>query len=392
MQRKLQTIKRSFGYTAYTWGNSETNGWSSSAQIAAIDSLRGQVAKIELGPRHSAIITTSGDLYTWGDSDYGKLGLASTKEKKVKTPTLVSFFAKNNIKIESVALGRHHTLALDTQGRVFSFGKGSFTNSGFINLFFSKYVALGHPKAEHVYIPKIIEKFRGEPIDQISTGKHFGMALSKKGDLYAWGRGEYGVLGFGNKEVSEPLLNEIIRNQCIETNSSIIKIDSVSDFSSVLFSDGSVRSFGNNDQGTMGLGSNLGFDFCESINFPSQMELTGDQKKVVDIDLAECCTAILTNEKKVYMCGLKLFFQPELFDIDYESHKVKTFGACDRGIAVVTEENKIFSRGNFWIKGESDEDVDTGIHELSTEKYFHNKEIVKVGGKYTGRFALVKED
>jgi alpha-tubulin suppressor-like RCC1 family protein len=392
MQRKFFALRRAFGYTAYTWGNSGTNGWEGSAKIQPIESLRGQVGSIEIAPKHAAIITSEGELYTWGDSNHGKLGLAVADGKPVKTPTLVPFFTKNNIKVKSVALGKNHTLVLDTKGRLFSFGKGSFSNNFLVNLFFAKYVALGHPKAEHIYVPKIIEKVRNVPMEQVSTGRHFGLSLSREGDVYVWGRGEFGVLGCGNAEVAEPMVNELIRNQCAENGSKVVKIDSCSDFSSVLFSDGTVRSFGNNDQGNMGIGSNLGVDFCEAINVPTPMEFVGQQKKVIDIDLAEFTTALKTDSGEVYMCGLKLYFQPELLALDYDKHRVSTFGACDRGVAVVTEENRLFSKGNFWINEGFDEDVNTGVSEILADKYFHGKRIAKIGGKYVGRYALIKDD
>jgi alpha-tubulin suppressor-like RCC1 family protein len=392
MQRNIRALRRAFGSTAYTWGNPGTNGWHEKGKIRPIESLRGQVAHIEVAPKHAAIITNEGDLYTWGDSNFGKLGLNVADGKPVSTPTLVPFFAKNNIKVKSVALGRHHTLVLDTKGRLFSFGKGSFSNNFLVNLLFAKYVALGHPKAEHVHIPKIIEKVRNIPMEQVSTGRHFALALSQSGDVYVWGRGEFGVLGCGNAEVPEPIVNELIRNQCAENNSRVVKIDSCSDFSSVLFSDGTVRSFGNNDQGNMGIGSNLGVDFCEAINVPTIMEFVGEQKKVVDIDLAEFTTALQTDNGQIYICGQKLYFQPELFALDYAQHKVRTFGASDRGVAVVTEDNRLFSKGNFWINEDFDEDVNTGISEILTDKYFHGKRIDKIGGKYSGRYALVQDD
>lgn len=391
MQKQLKSIKRAFGYTAYTWGNAATNGWKGKAKLSAIESLRGQVEQIEISQKHSAIVTSGGELYTWGDAKYGKLGFNTPEDSKIAEPTLVSFFSKNNIKVKSVSLGRNHTLALDTKGRLFSFGKGVFSGNALVNLLFAKYVALGHPKAENVFFPKLVEKLRDTPIAQTSTGRHFALALSEAGQLLVWGRGEFGVLGCRNSDSAEPMVNEVVAALCREGGVSVRKIDSCSDFSSVLFSDGSVRSFGNNDQGNMGIGGNLGVDFCEAINVPTLMEFPDQPQRVADIDLAEMTTALLTEQGKVYICGLKLYFFPELLALNYDLHKVKTFGACDRGVAIVTNDNKLFAKGNFWINEGYDEDVNTGISEIDVAKYFDGRELVKVGGKYAGRFVLVKE-
>ena len=51
-----------------------------------------------------------------------------------------------------------------------------------------------------------------------------------------------------NKQVSEPLLNQIVNSMHeIDPDSKIVKIQSVADFSLILFSNGIIYGFGNND-------------------------------------------------------------------------------------------------------------------------------------------------
>lgn len=69
-------------------------------------------------------------LYLWGDNDHGQLGVLDKKGNKIKRqeqPMLVDYFQKHDIKVVDFQLGKNHTLALDSQGRVFSWGKGSLT-------------------------------------------------------------------------------------------------------------------------------------------------------------------------------------------------------------------------------------------------------------------------
>jgi alpha-tubulin suppressor-like RCC1 family protein len=66
--------------------------------------------------------------------------------------------------------------------------------------------------------------------------------------LWVWGRGEFGVLGFTNTEQRIPVMNTVIEEMARNTfKSNIKKISSCSDFSSILFDNGRIFSFGNND-------------------------------------------------------------------------------------------------------------------------------------------------
>lgn len=75
-----------------------------------------------MGPLHSAIVTNQGDLYTFGLGAYGRLGLGNFSD--YLEPELVQFFRENKIKIQDVACGQYQTLALDTDGQLWSWGYG----------------------------------------------------------------------------------------------------------------------------------------------------------------------------------------------------------------------------------------------------------------------------
>lgn len=81
----------------------------------------------------------------------------------------------------------------------------------------------------------------------IATGKQFANAVDKAGNFYVWGRGEFGVFGFENKEVAQPIVNPVLREIVDECKTPIVKVMSCNDFTSILFSDGVIRSFGNNN-------------------------------------------------------------------------------------------------------------------------------------------------
>ena len=85
---------------------------------------------IECGGYHNGAVTDDGSLVMWGRSDVGQIGLKKDELVKddmgyVRTiPSLVDYFGSNGKKVKQIALGEAHTLALDHNGHVYSFGWG----------------------------------------------------------------------------------------------------------------------------------------------------------------------------------------------------------------------------------------------------------------------------
>ncbi|KAJ1527946.1 hypothetical protein ONE63_007879 [Megalurothrips usitatus] len=130
-----------------------------------------RVTHIHAGYRHSAAVTEDGELYTWGEGDYGRLGHGDNNGRNV--PTLVRDISG----VGQVACGSAHTLALSQDGRtVWSFGSGENGK-------------LGHGDNARVCRPKIIEALQGVCITKIAAGAQFSVALSSNGQVLTWGSG-----------------------------------------------------------------------------------------------------------------------------------------------------------------------------------------------------------
>lgn len=78
--------------------------------------------EIFTGPRHHAIITEDGNLYTFGDGYRGILGHGHDMSVPFLRPKLVNYFAERNIKVKKVVLGETHTAVLSEDGDVYSWG------------------------------------------------------------------------------------------------------------------------------------------------------------------------------------------------------------------------------------------------------------------------------
>lgn len=231
------------------------------------------------------MITEDGALYTFGSGNWGVLGHGNEKSVSHKEPKRVEFFERRNIKVKDSKAGRYHTVVLTEDNEVFTWGYGG-KEAYFSWMVAQEVGALGHGDKKPFFIPKKVSYFDkvDSKIIQIAAGMYHSAALTEDGDLYTWGRGNFGVLGNGDNSYSlEPQLNEdvkILREEGIEA----IKIDAADDYSSILMSNGEVYGFGKNDKGQIGCNSGIGIDFQESIPVPTPFEFDGtDGMPMIDI-------------------------------------------------------------------------------------------------------------
>ncbi|KAL1139382.1 hypothetical protein AAG570_006366 [Ranatra chinensis] len=182
--KKLSSSKGSDGHSlalsedgqVYSWGDGDYGklGHGNSTtqrqpKLIAGPLLGLKIVNISAGYRHSAAVTDDGQLYVWGEGDLGRLGLGDNRSKNI--PTLVPDLSG----VGSVACGSAHTLVLSSDGKtVWSFGSGEAGK-------------LGHGDTANVYRPKIIEALQGLYIRKVAAGSQFSLALTCNGSVLVWG-------------------------------------------------------------------------------------------------------------------------------------------------------------------------------------------------------------
>ncbi len=178
------TLKARWGQ----WATSPTNGpWQGGTDVT-VNSPRDPVrlAQVTTGQYHSLALGSDGNAYAWGMNECGQLGDGTTTSRT--TPVPVSMPA--GVKFTRVSAGGWYSMALDRDGRIWTWG---FNDGG----------RLGRGSINTSYTtPGLADIPSGTAFKAISAGNLHSMALDTNGNIWTWGINFNGQLGrppYGSK-------------------------------------------------------------------------------------------------------------------------------------------------------------------------------------------------
>ncbi|ETN61051.1 regulator of chromosome condensation [Anopheles darlingi] len=136
-------------------------------------------------------INDKGELFGWGNSEYGQLGEVADDNPQINTPRRLTF-SKHCGKLIDIAAAGSYCLALNENGDVFAWGYGIL---GF------------GPNVQHQPAPTLIpptlfgrnEFAPNTRVVAIACGVTHSAAINDQHDLYMWGHNRYACLGLGHK-------------------------------------------------------------------------------------------------------------------------------------------------------------------------------------------------
>ena len=149
---------------------------------------------IRAGGSFGFALSADGTIWGWGDNGRGQLGTGDTK--RVRTPQPVAVGIDGN-QIQDIQCGNVSTLFLMKDGTVFSCGNNNYGQQG---------QGKGAPSA----LTEARQVMGLQDIQQVACGFGQCLALNSQGQVYAWGRNDYGQLGIGSRKSQDtPVLLDL---------------------------------------------------------------------------------------------------------------------------------------------------------------------------------------
>uniref|UniRef100_A0A7S1T831 RCC1-like domain-containing protein n=1 Tax=Compsopogon caeruleus TaxID=31354 RepID=A0A7S1T831_9RHOD len=140
--------------------------------------------RVSCGRTHFAAVAEDGSVWTWGSGFDGALGHGD----KVDQPHPKKVESLRDIKAADVACGRDFTLILARDGSVWSCGADDFGQLG-----------QGRSHGErYVRAPRTVVPAYGGACS-IAAGDYHAAVLTERGEVWTWGMGRDGQLGYGEK-------------------------------------------------------------------------------------------------------------------------------------------------------------------------------------------------
>ena len=217
----------------FLWGNNENeiiNGPKIISEENPIEiPLNIPAIDIKTGGYFTMILLENGEILSFGINHDNILGL-NKLTYKINLPTLINKEYFFNKKILKISTGWSHTLVLNEENLLFSWGRSNFGR-------------LGHEKGDEIFL---INTNLNLNIIDIECGDTNSFCLFENGIVKATGWNNNGELGFGDKKARKYLkkINEL---------NNIIKISSGTDHTLFLNSNGELFGVGNNLNGKIGL-------------------------------------------------------------------------------------------------------------------------------------------
>ncbi|KAI9111424.1 hypothetical protein K1719_017114 [Acacia pycnantha] len=268
---EYHTCAVTFSGDLYTWGDgihnsgllghgNEVSHWIPKRVSGNMEGVH--VSYVSCGPWHTAIVTSSGQLFTFGDGSFGALGLGDLSS--TNTPREVETL--KGMRTTRVSCGIWHTAAVvevATEsmesskhlpvGKLFTWGDGdkgrlghgdskprlvpqcvislddqnicqvacghsltvALTASGHVYTMGSTTCGqLGSPAADGKFPTQVEGKIAGSFIEDIACGSYHVGVLTSKAEVYTWGKGSNGQLGHGdNGHRDTPTLVKFFENK-----------------------------------------------------------------------------------------------------------------------------------------------------------------------------------
>ena len=310
---QTQTVKTVGGNDRGQLGNGTTNDSLEFVDVLGKDGvgLLNDVIAVSAGSYHSLALKSDGTVWAWGCNYYeGRLGDGTAVDKT--TPVQVRGGESGEeflTDIVAISTGYNHSLALKSDGTVWSWGDNEYGKLG-------DGTAVDKTTPVQVKGGESGEEFLTN-IVAISAGDDHSLALKVDGTVWAWGNDGNGQLGDGTT-VDKTTPVQVKGGETEEeplVNIAAISSSAISNASFAIKSDGKIYGWGENGKGELGDGT------TDDKSIPTEITFSG-QKQVAVIPENLLYKFTSPKEREVYEGGKPLFIEWQLISDSVESFDI----------------------------------------------------------------------
>jgi alpha-tubulin suppressor-like RCC1 family protein len=260
----------------------------------------GRVAQLAAGSTHSLALTSAGELYTFGENQFGQLGRAANSgtENANRVPERVSLPGASGPVVQ-IAAGYEQSLALTSTGQLYTFGGnrygelGNASNAG---------TQTPNPTPTPVFLPGASGQ-----IVQIAAGYEQSLALTSTGQLYTFGGNRYGELGRA-ANVETPAPNPTPAPVSLPAAAGPVSSIAAGAFHSLaLTASGLIYAFGRNTDGQLGNATGTGSEKANAT--PLAVTLPGANAPAIGLAAGSAHSLAITASGELYSFGSNLYGQ-----------------------------------------------------------------------------------
>jgi alpha-tubulin suppressor-like RCC1 family protein len=252
-------------------------------------SISTEIISYKTGRNHSLALDSTNRVWSWGANDMGQLGIGDTTDRTF--PTEIAGYFPDGTIIEQISAGFSHSIALDSEGEIWTWGSSSYGELGTGD-------TRGKTKPHNISsnLPP------GTRVVKIQAGNRCSFLIDSDGKVWCFGNNEHGQLGTGDTETRN-IPTDISNN--FPENTKIIDIKNGSNYSTLAIdSDNKIWVWGRNEMGELGTGNDDKYITPLNIsnNFP-----TGT--KITDISIGFSHSLALDSQNELWVWGDNLFGQ-----------------------------------------------------------------------------------
>ena len=226
-------------------------------QTAPCTEFLGGIIVAAAGASHSLALDNFDNVSAWGHNDFAQLGVdlgggIGFSAIPIRNNALYAQVNQHGRPpIRAIAAGNNHSLARDSGSFVWGWGDNSFGQLG-----------LGSNEPSVTFAAPILS-LQDKQITAIAAGGDQSFALDIDGNVWAWGRNDFGQLGIGS---DEPKRNTPVKLEHFPTR--IIRIAAGAFHTLAIDSGGTLWAWGFNGSGQLGTGTQIESRGPVRVSFP----------------------------------------------------------------------------------------------------------------------------